>query len=194
LVAGRAVVPAGFWDNQYMGQLSLFTRSELAAMRDRTRSRNYSPAKEQFRREHARHRDWGLARRHAEKLRRLHGNTAPATTVDDRRDGRDGPAPEPVPVPSPETLAEQAGPLTSDAIPDDHQHTAPRPTPDTDRRGPVRPRRCPPAPARRPENVAMRGPADRGKPHAQAHRCCRLEMSGAKPSHHNPNGLPAPFF
>jgi hypothetical protein len=51
-------------------QLELFTTAELAAMRDRTRSRRYSPANEQFRREHARHRAWGLARRHAEKLRR----------------------------------------------------------------------------------------------------------------------------
>src|SRR3954447_17469271 len=55
-----------------MLQLQLFNTAELAAMRDRTRSRRYSPAGEQFRREHARRRDFGLARRHAEKLRRLH--------------------------------------------------------------------------------------------------------------------------
>ena len=48
----------------------MFSRSELAAMRDRTRSRRYCALNEEFRREHARHRDWGLAQRHAEKLRR----------------------------------------------------------------------------------------------------------------------------
>jgi hypothetical protein len=54
-----------------MGQTSLFSRSEVAAMRDRTASRKYSAAREEFRREHERHRHWGLQRRHAEKLRRL---------------------------------------------------------------------------------------------------------------------------
>jgi hypothetical protein len=42
-------------------------------MRDRTKSRRYSPAKEAFRREHERHRAWGLAQRHSRKLRELHG-------------------------------------------------------------------------------------------------------------------------
>ena len=40
-------------------------------MRDPTKSRNYSPAREEFRREHERRRKWGLMYRHAEKLRRL---------------------------------------------------------------------------------------------------------------------------
>jgi hypothetical protein len=40
-------------------------------MRDRMRARNYSPERERFRREHERHRAWGLARRHEEKLRRI---------------------------------------------------------------------------------------------------------------------------
>lgn len=40
-------------------------------MRDRTKSRNYSPEGEKFRREHERHREWGLKQRHAEKLRRI---------------------------------------------------------------------------------------------------------------------------
>jgi len=43
-------------------------------MRDRTASRSYSPAGEQFRREHERHRSWGLTRRHAERLRRSRSN------------------------------------------------------------------------------------------------------------------------
>ena len=42
-------------------------------MRDRTKSLNYSPEKEQFRRDHARRRKWGLARRHAQKLCRSQG-------------------------------------------------------------------------------------------------------------------------
>ncbi len=54
-------------------QLQLFTRPATAAMRDRTKARNYSPAKEEFRREHARRRRWGLARRHAQKLCRSRG-------------------------------------------------------------------------------------------------------------------------
>ncbi|MBM2613950.1 hypothetical protein JIG36_00075 [Actinoplanes sp. LDG1-06] len=54
-----------------MRQLQLFTSSELAKMRDRTKRRNYSEAGEEFRREHERHRAWGLAQRHAARLRYL---------------------------------------------------------------------------------------------------------------------------
>jgi hypothetical protein len=53
-----------------MRQLQLFTSAALAEMRDRTASRNYSPEREEFRREHARHRAWGLLQRHGERLRR----------------------------------------------------------------------------------------------------------------------------
>ena len=53
-----------------MRQLQLFTTAQLAAMRDRTASRRYSAEGERFRRQHERHRAWGLARRHAERLRR----------------------------------------------------------------------------------------------------------------------------
>jgi hypothetical protein len=49
----------------------LFSRAEIAVMRDRTRSRNYSASRDDFRREHERRRSWGLRRRHAEKLHRL---------------------------------------------------------------------------------------------------------------------------
>lgn len=51
-------------------QLQLFSTAELAVMRDRTASRNYSPGCDEFRREHLRHRAWGLKRRHAERLHR----------------------------------------------------------------------------------------------------------------------------
>ena len=64
-----------------MTQLQLFSRSEVAAMRDRSRSRNYSAEGEEFRRAHARHRSWGLARRHARKLCRLHGRSAECSAV-----------------------------------------------------------------------------------------------------------------
>ena len=40
-------------------------------MRDRSKSRNYSPARDEFRRDHEIRRKWGLMYRHAEKLRRL---------------------------------------------------------------------------------------------------------------------------
>lgn len=51
-----------------MQQLSLFSRAELAEVRDRTRRRNYSPEKEAFRREHQRRRDHGKAQRHAARI------------------------------------------------------------------------------------------------------------------------------
>jgi len=54
-------------------------------MRDRTRRRNYSAEGEEFRREHARHREWGLAQRHARKLSRLYGSTANAAAAFQRR-------------------------------------------------------------------------------------------------------------
>jgi hypothetical protein len=54
-----------------MRQLQFFTSAELATMRDRTKSRNYSPGNDEFRREHERHRAWGLSQRHARKLQRL---------------------------------------------------------------------------------------------------------------------------
>jgi hypothetical protein len=54
-----------------MGQLSLFARAQTAGMRDRTRSRNYSAERDEFRRVHKEHRDWGLRQRHGRKLLRL---------------------------------------------------------------------------------------------------------------------------
>jgi hypothetical protein len=64
-----------------MGQASLFSREVLAAMRDRTASRNYSAVGQEFRRAHERHRAWGLQRRHAEKLRRLRQSGSAAATA-----------------------------------------------------------------------------------------------------------------
>ena len=67
--SGREI-PPGVRDNSPMRQLQLFTTAELAGMRDRTASRSYSPEGDEFRRIHERHRRWGLARRHAQRLQR----------------------------------------------------------------------------------------------------------------------------
>ncbi|MFI5890408.1 hypothetical protein ACIA5D_09830 [Actinoplanes sp. NPDC051513] len=66
--------------------MEFFTRSQLAEMRDPTRARRYSPAREEFRRVHARQRAWGLIERHARKLRRLHGGDdgSPLTAAERR--------------------------------------------------------------------------------------------------------------
>jgi hypothetical protein len=83
-----------------MGQGSLFSRAEITSMRDRARSRNYSAAREEFRREHERHRAWGLQRRHAEKLRRLRGSEH-APTIES---GRPQPAEPPTRASTPGAL------------------------------------------------------------------------------------------
>jgi hypothetical protein len=54
-------------------------------MRDRTASRNYSPGREEFRRVHQRHRNWGLTRRHAERLRHLRDRPAGSRPGDELR-------------------------------------------------------------------------------------------------------------
>ncbi|WP_203817764.1 hypothetical protein, partial [Paractinoplanes ferrugineus] len=54
-------------------QLSFFSRPVTVALRDRTRARNWSPGNDEFRREHERHRRWGLARRYGWKTCRSHG-------------------------------------------------------------------------------------------------------------------------
>ncbi|GAA2576715.1 hypothetical protein GCM10010435_61070 [Winogradskya consettensis] len=51
-------------------QLEIFTTVELAWMRDPTRRRNYSPATEEFRREHKVRRAFGKALGHTTRLRR----------------------------------------------------------------------------------------------------------------------------
>ncbi|MCW2135710.1 hypothetical protein BXY51_000232 [Actinoplanes cyaneus] len=61
-----------------VAQMSLFSRAELAGMRDRTLARNYSAEREEFRREHERHRAWGLRQRHARKLVRAGWGAAAA--------------------------------------------------------------------------------------------------------------------
>ena len=77
--------------------MSLFDRATTTAMRDRTKSRNYSPERDEFRRDHERRRYWGLKRRHAEKLRQLHGDPAPPITPP-ANDDQQRPAPPAVPA------------------------------------------------------------------------------------------------
>src|SRR6187551_1567878 len=87
--------------------MEFFTKSQIAEMRDPTRSRRYSPAREEFRREHARHRAWGLVERHARKLRRLHGGDdgSPLTAAELRLFSARAGAPAPAPAPAPAACA-----------------------------------------------------------------------------------------
>src|SRR3954469_162889 len=72
-------------------------------MRDRTRSRSYSPEAERFRQEHARDRDWGLRQRHGLKLWRLRRERATAeiqTTLKITLKPAHGPTPSASPAPA----------------------------------------------------------------------------------------------
>jgi hypothetical protein len=69
------MVRDNFW---VVGQIGLFSRAQIASMRDRTKRRNYSEEAEEFRRDHARRRRYGLAQRHAQKLTHLYGSLAKA--------------------------------------------------------------------------------------------------------------------
>lgn len=77
-----------------MRQLQLFTSAALAEMRDRTASRNHSPERDEFRREHERHRAWGLAQRHGMRLRRLRNRScaSQAASIDEPAPQRETPA------------------------------------------------------------------------------------------------------
>lgn len=77
----------GMRKNSPMRQLQLFTAAELAGMRDRTASRNYSAERDEFRREHERHRAWGLIQRRGQRLRHLRNSSCapgPAVMPEDR--------------------------------------------------------------------------------------------------------------
>ncbi len=54
----------------------MFGPAVMAGMRDRSRSRRCSTEHDAFRREHERHRAWGLQRRHAQRLRHAHDKRA----------------------------------------------------------------------------------------------------------------------
>jgi hypothetical protein len=140
-----------------MRQLQLFSSAELAVMRDRTKSHSHSPERDEFRRDHERHRAWGLTQRHAQKLRRrhpgIHDRPAPNVTQNLPTDATRDPAsplpPEPLP---PEPLPPEPTKTRQPAR--NHRpagsHTVPR---ETDRPGrarrPARGSRAAPAQASR---------------------------------------------
>jgi hypothetical protein len=98
-----------------MRQLQLFTSAALAAMRDRTASRNYSPGRDEFRREHERHRAWGLTQRHGERLRRLRdsGCASRSAGLHQHRSQDRTEAPSPSAVPPPTPLEQEKRPAPS---------------------------------------------------------------------------------
>jgi hypothetical protein len=142
-------------------QLQLFSTAEVAAMRDRTASRNYSPGCAEFRRTHERHRAWGLTRRHAERLRQLRDRPR------DSRSARTGQHP---PGRPPSTLARESVAATR----------APHPAPGCDPlSGPAQGRR---RQSGRVENTGTcrSRPAPLDRPAADVHR-----KPATHPAHHN---------
>ncbi|MFI5889582.1 hypothetical protein ACIA5D_05620 [Actinoplanes sp. NPDC051513] len=130
--------------------MEFFTKSQLAQMRDPTRSRRYSLAREVFRREHARQRAWGLVERHARKLRRLHGGDdgSPLTAAERRLwSGRPG-----TPTPPTAPTARTSQDLDSPARPAGNQIRQPTP--------------AVPAPA---EHVTQPAPTEQATPAAAEH-------------------------
>ena len=91
-----------------MPQLEFFARSQLASWRDRTASRNYSAERDQFRRDHARHRDWGLRQRHGRRSMylRIYGDVAPPSDRDTSCPAYEPSAPLPEPAAADQCPAE----------------------------------------------------------------------------------------
>ena len=145
-----------------MRQLQLFTTAELARMRDRTRSRNYSPERDEFRRAHERRRAWGLARRHAEKLRRLHDRSADPLAATSEEDRTPDPSPDRMSQP---TCRQVGAPATGRPAPNSPTGDTPR----AERKLPAAtttPRDATPSAATgpRPAQKRQSGPADDDRP------------------------------
>jgi hypothetical protein len=176
-----------------MRQLQLFTTAELAAMRDRTASRNHSPGRDQFRREHARHRAWGLTRRHTERLRRIRDASRDSPAGNPTRHRREQPAPprrsqqtsprpaarpQPAPRPAPSAKpSNQPEPLTM--------------SPDADRSGGIRHDRQPPSAQLEPTTVGDH-PEPPQRPVPAARRCPPTASRRLR-RRPNPTGMPAPI-
>jgi hypothetical protein len=92
-----------------MRQLQLFTSTELAGMRDRIASPRHSPGHDTFRREHERHRAWGLIQRHGERLRRLRNSScaSPAVNPPESRQQSRSQDPSACPSPAPVPLEQE---------------------------------------------------------------------------------------
>jgi hypothetical protein len=125
-----------------MGQPGLFSRSQSATMRDRTKLRNYSPEADKFRRDHKRHRDWGLTQRHARRLRQIRdrsdcsrtpstaGNPRPSTAGNPRPSTAGNPRPSTAGDPRPDQARHPSGPLGDGPLqPEQIDLTAPTPRP-----------------------------------------------------------------
>jgi hypothetical protein len=111
-----------------MRQLQLFTSAQLATMRDRTASRNYSPERDAFRREHERHRAWGLIQRHAECMRRSGANDRAAQAPSATEHDHEGLSQHPPPPLTPSTAAPPPlPPVLSPGVPG----SGPTPSPPT---------------------------------------------------------------
>ncbi|MCW2137604.1 hypothetical protein BXY51_002147 [Actinoplanes cyaneus] len=95
-----------------VAQISLFSRTELAGMRDRTLARNYSAEAEEFRRDHERHRAWGLRQRHARKLVRAGWGASAAWAAVTAGEDQQRAAASAIPAPSRPT-----GPAPSPPVP-----------------------------------------------------------------------------
>jgi hypothetical protein len=105
-----------------MRQLQIFTPEKLSEMRDRTKSRNYSPLREEFRLEQERRRACHKAHLHALREHRLReqaggflpSDAAPPLLYESADERRRGQAPEPQPptaAPGPELpAAKSSGP------------------------------------------------------------------------------------
>ena len=139
-----------------MRQLQLFTNAQLAVMRDRTKASNYSAEADAFRREHERHRAWGLTQRHARKLRRLRDGTpdgqAPSVIRQHRDDQRSDPSRSRPPRPGSREWVQDQASVESPTSPD------PSPRPVTPVPVPV------PVPEPEPEPVPEPEPAGRHRP------------------------------
>jgi hypothetical protein len=205
-------------DNLGMWQLQLFSTAQLATMRDRTAARNYSAERDRFRREHERHRKWGLTQRYAEKTRRLRATTAPApqpptaTAIDRSRQAHalsSPPARNPAPVdparqPAPEATRQPtvipncpAGKTPTPAIP-----ARPRPRSSTGaqtktagripphRRAHKRPRRLRPDPQGSEPNRPPPCRGTTGLPSAEPRSQPRGGCRAVEPSSRRAEGLP----
>jgi len=136
-------------------------------MRDRSRARNYSASRAEFRRAHERHRAWGLQRRHSERLRQVREREAGCWPADlqvvgiDVEDGRSG-------------LADELSPDTGRLLV---------------RRG-TRGRACdPPDGSDEPTGSARQaGPAGKPPPRAAEHPAAKPCLT---PTNHDPHPAPA---
>ena len=149
-------------------------------MRDRTASRHYSPAREEFRREHERRRAWGLVQRHGERLRRRRNvscTSPPARAHEDRR--RDH-TQDPSAVPASTPLEQEQRPALSRPTVTGNAPTGRQPSSSGGD-----PSRCHETCQERPAQ-----PARQGKCHDPAQPAQR---PASTPRRHAPAGSPRPF-